>query len=154
MLKKILIISLIFFGISQCGYSPMYSNNQNTDLNIKIIEITGDEYINNNLIRRLNRYKDANAEEIQVKINSTFHKDVTAKNKKGNPSSFELRLTINFVTQRNNGIDNKNFSFTQKVNMNALDNKIQENDYEKDMKEMLADSILNQAIQKISYSLK
>jgi len=36
--------------------------------------------------------------------------------------------------------------------MNSLDNKIEEDSYEKDMKEMLADSIINQAIQRLSYN--
>jgi len=36
--------------------------------------------------------------------------------------------------------------------MNSLNNKIEEDRYEKDMKEMLADSIVNQAIQRLSYN--
>ena len=152
MIKKILIMSLIFFGINQCGYSPIFSNNQNANLNIKIVETVGDEYINNYIKRRLNRYTDTSTEEIQVKINSTYNKGVIAKDKKGNASSFELKLTINFVTQRNSENDSKNFSYTQNINMNSLDNKIEEDSYEKDMKEMLADSIINQAIQRLSYN--
>ena len=152
MIKKILIMSLIFFGINQCGYSPIFSNNQNANLNIKIVESVGDEYINNYIKRRLNRYTDTSNEEIQVKINSTSNKGVIAKDKKGNASSFELKLTINFVTQRNSENDSKNFSYTQNINMNSLDNKIEEDSYEKDMKEMLTDSIINQAIQRLSYN--
>ena len=152
MIKKILIISLIFFGINQCGYSPIFSKNQNANLNIKITEITGDEYINNYIKRRLNRYTDTSNEEIRVKINSKYNKGVIAKDKQGNTSSSELKLTINFVTEQNGEIDNKNFSYTQNINMNSLDNKIEEDSYEKDMKEMLADSIINQAIQRLSYN--
>ena len=154
MIKKILIISLIFFGINQCGYSPIFSNNQNTNLNIKIIEIKGDEYINNYLKRRLNKYKDPDTEQTRFKISSEYYKNITSKNKKGNASSFELSLTISFVTLENNEIKNKNLSFTQNINIDALDNKIKENEIENDMKEMLADSILNQAIQRLIYDLK
>jgi len=152
MIKKILIISLIFFGINQCGYSPIFSNNQNTNLNIKITEITGDEYINNYIKRRLNRYTETKNKEIKIKINSKYNKSVITKDKQGNASSFELRLTINFVTEQNGEIDSKNFSYTQNINMNSLNNKIEEDRYEKDMKEMLADSIINQAIQRLSYN--
>ena len=152
MIKKILIISLIFFGINQCGYSPIFSNNQNTNLNIKITEITGDEYINNYIKRRLNRYTETKNKEIKIKINSKYNKSVITKDKQGNASSFELRLTINFVTEQNGEIDSKNFSYTQNINMNSLNNKIEEDRYEKDMKEMLADSIVNQAIQRLSYN--
>ena len=83
MIKKILIMSLIFFGINQCGYSPIFSNNQNANLNIKIVETVGDEYINNYIKRRLNRYTDTSNEEIRVKINSKYNKGVIAKDKKG-----------------------------------------------------------------------
>lgn len=152
MIKKILIMSLIFFGINQCGYSPIFSNNQNANLNIKIVETVGDEYINNYIKRRLNRYTDTSNEEIRVKINSKYNKGVIAKDKKGNASSFELKLTINFVTERNGEIDSKNFSYSQNINMNSLDNKIEEDSYETDMKEMLADSIINQAIQRLNYN--
>jgi len=152
MIKKILIISLIFFGINQCGYSPIFSNNQNTNLNIKITEITGEEYINNYIKRRLNRYTETKNKEIKIKINSKYNKSVITKDKQGNASSFELRLTINFVTEQNGEIDSKNFSYTQNINMNSLNNKIEEDRYEKDMKEMLADSIINQAIQRLSYN--
>jgi len=152
MIKKILIISLIFFGINQCGYSPIFSNNQNTNLNIKITEITGEEYINNYIKRRLNRYTETKNKEIKIKINSKYNKSVITKDKQGNASSFELKLTINFVTEQNGEIDSKNFSYTQNINMNSLNNKIEEDRYEKDMKEMLADSIINQAIQRLSYN--
>ena len=63
-------------------------------------------------------------------------------------------MTISFVTLENNEIKNKNLSFTQNINIDALDNKIKENEIENDMKEMLADSILNQAIQRLIYDLK
>ena len=152
MIKKILIISLIFFGINQCGYSPIFSINQNENLNIKITEITGDEYINNYIKRRLNRYTETKNKEIKIKINSKYNKSVITKDKQGNASSFELRLTINFVTEQNGEIDSINFSYTQNINMNSLNNKIEEDRYEKDMKEMLADSIINQAIQRLSYN--
>ena len=152
MIKKILIMSLIFFGINQCGYSPIFSNNQNANLNIKIVESVGDEYINNYIKRRLNRYTETKNKEIKIKINSKYNKSVITKDKQGNASSFELKLTINFVTQRNSENDSKNFSYTQNINMNSLDNKIEEDSYEKDMKEMLADSIINQAIQRLSYN--
>jgi hypothetical protein len=152
MIKKILIISLIFFGINQCGYSPIFSNNQSANLNIKITEITGDEYINNYIKRKLNRYTDTENKEIKVKINSKYNKSVITKDKQGNTSSSELKLTINFVTEQNGEIDSKNFSYTQNINMNSLNNKIEEDRYEKDMKEMLADSIINQAIQRLSYN--
>ena len=57
-MKKILISTLLFFILANCGFSPIYSisNNQKVDINIQSVE--GDRLINNQIVSELNRIDD------------------------------------------------------------------------------------------------
>ena len=50
MFKKILIIFLIPILFYSCGYSTLYSTSNNQNINIKILESSGDRDINNFLL--------------------------------------------------------------------------------------------------------
>ena len=50
MIKKILIIFILPFLFQGCGYSTLYSNNNDNKINIKILETKGDQEINNYIL--------------------------------------------------------------------------------------------------------
>ena len=83
MIKKSFIHIFIFILISQCGFSPMYSQNSNFNENIFInsMEFKGDEEINKYLKIYLSKYTirkkmktDLIYRQIQIIINKLFLK--------------------------------------------------------------------------------
>ena len=55
--KNILIISLIFF-LTSCGFTPIYSKNNNVNFSIEQVNFTGDRELNNFLKTNLDQYKN------------------------------------------------------------------------------------------------
>ena len=56
MIRKLPILILIIFGLMSCGYSPIYSNNNNANFEIYDLELEGDNEINNIIENKLDRY--------------------------------------------------------------------------------------------------
>ena len=52
---RILIILTIIFNVFSCGYTPLYVGMKNIDMQIILLENTGDKEIKNNLERYLSR---------------------------------------------------------------------------------------------------
>ena len=52
MIKKIFLLILIIFGVTNCGYTPMLSQNNNFNFNIENLELLGDKTINNILEKK------------------------------------------------------------------------------------------------------
>ena len=42
MLKKILIVGIFFISLQGCGFTPLYKDFSNQNLNITILELSGD----------------------------------------------------------------------------------------------------------------
>ena len=47
MIKKIFLLILIVFGVTNCGYTPMFSQNNKFDFIIVNLELLGNRTINN-----------------------------------------------------------------------------------------------------------
>ena len=73
MIKKIVLLIMIITFTSSCDYSPVHSNKEN-NIEINIINISGDAEINNYLLRELKRKSKSSSEKINVQINTSFSK--------------------------------------------------------------------------------
>ena len=76
MLKKSFSLIVIFFLLTGCGYTPMFSNLDRDDMYIEIQNVEGDRATNNLIRKRLVQYqKNINAEKkYQVEIFSEYNK--------------------------------------------------------------------------------
>ena len=63
MILKFIKAGFIIIFLYGCGYSPIFSNSNNTDLNISITNLEGDKEINNLISQKLSKYKKANSEK-------------------------------------------------------------------------------------------
>ena len=72
MFKKILIIFLIPLFFYSCGYSPLYSNSNNKNINIKILEVQGDQEINNFLVANLKKNSGNQGKTYLLDINTNY----------------------------------------------------------------------------------
>ena len=147
-LKKI-IATLSFFLLLSCGYEPMYSKkqiNNNYDFSINNINLIGDNKVNqilkNKLTKNLNKGKKST--ELNLNLDSRVVKNVTSKDKKGNPIRFTIKIMINLDVFKSEILKGKK-NFEQQFEYNNKSNKFDLKKYEKNIKDNL--------ISKLSYEI-
>ena len=151
MIKKISLVILILFT-SSCGYEAMHTtkNRQNYNFSISKINFEGDRVINSKIKSRLNTYKKSSQnKKLILNINSRLEKIILAKNSSGNITSFNNTLTIEVEISIDNKVKN-NLILKETFNYNNTTNKFQLKNYEKEIKNNLAETITDKLIFKLS----
>ena len=151
-MKKILINILLFFILTNCGFSPIYSvsNSQKVDINIQSVE--GDRLINNQIVSELNRIDDNLSEDkFNININTVYSKSTNSKDTTGATSSYQLDVVSEITIGSKDSIEKINI--TEKFIMDKNDNTIDERNYERTIKKTFASLIVKQVLAKL-YSKK
>jgi outer membrane lipopolysaccharide assembly protein LptE/RlpB len=146
MKNLILVLFLIF--LNSCGYTPVYKNQKSQDFQISIIEITGDNEINNLIKNELKFYSNRNSNiKYNISINSNYQKIIVSKNSAGVATDYKLiaETIISFDQEGKNNILN----FNENINIKSNSNSYEQNNYEKNIKKNFASSISNKFIIKI-----
>ena len=149
MSKKIFLPLLFLITVLSCDYSPVYLKNDNTKLNINILEMDGDSEINNIIAKEIKQIaSDTSSKKINVKIRTNFVKTILAKNTRGTPTDFELKAMSNFnVTNKNK---EQNFSIEEKFKYKKMSNSYEQNNYENTLKKNIASSITQKLILRLT----
>ena len=155
-LKKI-ITTLSFLLLLSCGYEPMYSKKKidsNYNFSINTINFKGDNKVNqilkNKLRQKINKEKKST--ELNLNLNSRVSKNITSKDKKGNPIRFSIKIMINLEVFKSEILKGKK-NFEEKFEYNNKSNKFNLKQYEKNIKDNLI-SELSYKIIKYLNSLK
>ena len=128
MLKIFKYVFIIIF-ITSCGYSPIYSNLKNKNINIQVEKINGNKNVNQLIVQKLSRYQNQSSEKVyNVKIDTNYEKLILAKNTAGNATNFRLNLDVKIIATLN-GIS-KEFKFNEKFDMKKGDTIFEEEKYE------------------------
>ena len=128
MLKIFKYVFIIIF-ITSCGYSPIYSNLKNKNINIQVEKINGNKDVNQLIIQKLSRYQNQSSEEVyNVNIDTNYEKLILAKNTAGNATNFRLNLDVKIIATLN-GIS-KELKFNEKFDMKKGDTIFEEEKYE------------------------
>ena len=78
MIKKISTFLILLFLINHCEYKPIYSNIKKVNFKLNIIEITGDDEMNNLVLSNLKKYSNTSSEKIyNLKINTDYKKKIS-----------------------------------------------------------------------------
>ena len=148
MLKILRYIFLLIF-ITGCGYTPIYSNLNNKNINIQVENVNGNKNINKLIVQKLSRYQSKNSEKVyNVKINSNYKKLILTKNAAGNATNFRLNVNVQFITKINDNMEE--FKFTEKFDMKKGDTIFEEEKYENniinDMTNIIVQRFISQLI--------
>ena len=139
MKKNILYISLIFFFTS-CGFSPIYLKNTDVNFSIEQVNYTGDRDLNNFLRTNLNQYKNSNVDnKIYVEANSIYRKIILSKDGAGEATNYQLEAEVIFLIKPSN----KKIKITEKKIMDNMNDKFEEDRFERTTKQNFASSISN-----------
>ena len=145
---KIFKFSLVFIFLVSCGYTPIYSNLKNKDINIEIQKISGNQEINNLIIQKLSRYQNKDSELVyNIEAKSNFEKSILTKDTAGNATNFRLNLNITFIFMDSGNL--KEFVFSEKFDMKKGDNIFEEEKYENIIKNDKTNIIIQRFISRL-----
>ena len=145
-MKKIIYIVIALFVLNNCGYTPIYSS-KNNNLYIDISQKNRSK-LNSKIENNIKKFSSQNNENIiQLEISSNKKINIISKDKKGDPSRFNMTisLTINILNKNNYEI-NKTKNFTEKFDYNNNSNKFSLKQYEKDIEDNLINKIIERSI--------
>ena len=147
--KKTLFIILLFFLLQNCGYTPIYKNIKNLDYNLNIVNISGNNDINNMITTYIQRYSNqSDAKNLNLNINTEYVKNVLSKNKEGKITNYLIKSRIEFILVGSEDI--KNFVFEDEIIAANSDNQFEFKKYENTIKRNFVNSAIEQLILKIT----
>jgi hypothetical protein len=143
-MKNVILILFLFF-LNNCGYTSVYKNQNSQDFQIKVINMTGDNEINNLIKNELKFYSNRSSNiKYDISINSKYQKIIVSKNSAGVATDYKLIVDteISFDKEDKNNILN----FNENINIKSNSNSFEQNNYEKNIKKNFASSISNKLI--------
>ena len=148
--KKIILLLLVL--LSSCGYEAIHSkkNSINYDFSIDKLSFVGDRTVNLKIKQKINNYTQSKKDKkFVVRVSSTSEKIILAKNTAGDATSFKNKISINVEVLMNNKFKS-NFIILESFNYNNISNKFNLKEYEKEIKNNLAETASDKLIFKLS----
>ena len=143
--KNILFITLIFFLVN-CGFTPIYLKNTDTNFSIEQVNYTGDKELNNFLKINLDRYKsEKNNNKLFLVGETKYEKNILSKDGTGKITSYQLEVEVTFIVKSTK----KEIRIFEKKIIDSMDDKFEEARYEKSIKQSFAYSISNKLISEL-----
>ena len=141
MIKKIAVAVLFLIFLNGCNYQPIYSS-KNVKFSIGEFQSTGNNKINKLLIKKLEIYKNDSLDTTKYNLNisSEVNKNVSAKDKKGNPTTFALKIAFKIEVENSLG-EKKLTVFEESTSYENNENKFELKKYENSIKKNMIESI-------------
>jgi hypothetical protein len=150
MMKKISLIFLILLFFQNCGYTPIYSKNQNVDFYIESITFNdGDDDLAEHIKFNLNKYlnqKDGKKYKINTSIE--YKKIETNKNTLGEAEEYDLSSNIIFKIEGDNL--SEIIKIKESSKMDNFNDEFEEREYEQIVKKNMARSIVSKLLIQLS----
>ena len=148
MLKKIIIIFIIPFLFYGCGYSALYSNSNDKNINIKVLKSSGDRDINNFLLSDLKKYSGNQGRTFLVTIDTNYSISDNSKNLEGSISNYQLLAVAKF--QIKSGNLDKTITIEEDIIVKNLSDNFEKKNYEKSIKRNFSKTIATKLILQLS----
>ena len=143
MIGKIFTI-LFFILLTQCGYETIYSS-KNTEFYIQEISLKGDIKISRQIKNSLSLFEineNNTNEKFKVLIEAEAVKNISSKDKQGNPKTFNLIVNASITFEDEENVKN-NKLFSESIIYNNDENKFSLKMYEDTLKENLTEKIID-----------
>tara|TARA_Y100000591_G_C21708272_1_gene632009 strand:+ start:56 stop:478 length:423 start_codon:yes stop_codon:yes gene_type:complete len=137
--------------MNNCGYTPMYSSNSKNNFNIEIIDLKGDNDLNNFIKQRLVgsiNNNDNFDKNFQISISTDYIKRVQTKDKSGKITQYSLNAKVDFTIKFNDQLEV--ISFNEKSSMNKFNDDFEESNYERAFKENISQIFKNKLVMYLS----
>ena len=141
-MKKIITTLITFLFLTNCGYTPVYLN-QNFDFKIKSINNSKENQLNSKINRNLISFSNHESQNIiTLALDAQKKTNVLAKDSKGDPSRFEMIVSIKLDIKYDKD-QNISQSFEDRFNYNTNSNKFTLKQYEKEIENILINKNIN-----------
>ena len=149
-MKKISLIFLILLFFQNCGYTPIYSKNQNVDFYIESITFNdGDDDLAEHIKFNLNKYlNQKNGKKYKIYTNIEYKKIETSKNSLGEAEEYDLSSNIIFKIEGDNL--SEIIKIKESSKMDNFNDEFEEREYELTIKRNMARSITSKLIIQLS----
>lgn len=148
MLKKILIVGIFFISLQGCGFTPLYKDFSNQNLNITILELSGDRETFNLIQNKLKKFStNSDGEVFKIRVNTRYTKEAIAKNASGQTTDYRSKIVSNF--QINYKDKTKNISLSNSFDFKKINDQFEELKYEKTIKENMTEIIVQKLISQL-----
>ena len=145
MVKKILILIITSNLFVSCDYKPIYSNQNKTSYKVIFSEMVGDKNLNKLIVENIKRNTKRDSNEIiYIKINTSYSKDILAKNTAGSITDYQAKAIVTFKIKKNKNFDE--LIIHEKFNYQKITDSYEERSYEQTIKRNLASSISQKLI--------
>ena len=143
--KKFIFFLLLTTVLNSCGYSPLYTNLEKSNLSLTVNNVQGNDEINKSLVKNLDKYIKNNSENnFKINILSNFNKMVLTSNSAGQTTNY--RLELKFVIEVLN-IESKNkIILLEKFDIKKEDSLFDERNYENIVKKDMIQNISKKLI--------
>ena len=148
MFKKIFIIFIIPILFCGCGYSTLYSTSNDQNINIKILESSGDRDINNFLLSNLEKYSRNQGRIFLVSIDTNYSVSDNSKNLEGSISNYQLVAVTKFQIKSDN-LD-KTITIQEDIIIKNLSDNFEKKNYEKSIKRDFGKTIASKLVLQLS----
>lgn len=146
---KTLSIILLTFFLYSCGYTPMFSSNSQTRVNVEELIITGDRELNNFIKEKIDRLNSESSDkEVSITANTNYSKETQTKDKSGNTTQYKLNASVNFIIKTKNSTVEINLK--ESSSMNNFDDEFEQKNYERSTKDQFSSIFINQLIISLS----
>ena len=145
-MKKLIFLVIALFMLNNCGYTPIYSS-KNNNFYIDISQKDRSK-LNSKIENNIKKFSNQNSKNIiQLEISSNKKINTIQKDKKGDPSRFQMIISLNInVLNKNNNEINKTKTFLSSFNYSNDSNKFSLKQYEKDIENNLINKIVKESI--------
>ena len=149
MIKKIFNILILLFLLHHCEYKPIYSDLNEVNFELDIINIEGDNEMNSMVSSGIKKYLNKSSNKVyNLNIKTKYTKENLIKNKKGETTTYLLISEINFhVTNKE---INKNYNFSETIKTKSNNDQFEFMKYEGSVKSNFVNSKINELVLKLS----
>lgn len=149
MKKKFILIFIVIFSLSSCGYSPIYYDADIKTYNFNILSIKGDEEMNNIVDLQFKKFVSQNSSNsFDLNITTEYERNILSKNKEGKATSYSLNTKIQFVLIHAN--ESQVFTFNEEIKTENMNNEFELKEYEKIVKNNFIKSKIVELISQLS----
>ena len=142
-MKKIIIIFI--FLLYGCGYSSVYKNQENKDILITIVDMQGDNILNNSLKNQLTIASNKESKNIfNISLITDYKKTIVSKDTTGIATDYKLQTTVNFIVTKNE--IKKKFILSESLDIKNEGENFEQTSYENSIKRNFAISIKHKLI--------
>ena len=141
---------MLIISIQGCGFTPVYTSNDNVNFKIESVTFEGDQELNNYMNIGLKKYisKDSNNSNFKISAISSYSKQVQSRDAKGNIQSFKVESSATFKVTRNN--KTLNLLYSEQSDLNNSDDTFELKSYEDSIKQNFASSMVEKLLLDLS----